>query len=264
MSTGKGLTFDENAARGIERMYSTPDVVGQRARFLQLVAAKPGEYVLDVGMGPGFLTHDLAPIVGERGLVAGVDSSAVMVELAKKRCEGRGPLELQLGDATQLPFGDANFDAVVSTQVYEYVADMPRALAEVHRVLRPNGRLFILDTDWDSVVWNTADPARMRRVMDAWDDHLHDAHLPAKLPALLERAGFAPTHVEAIPIVNAALHPHCYSHGILGAIASFVPGHRGVEADEARAWASELRDLGARGEYFFSINRYVFGAVKRR
>jgi ubiquinone/menaquinone biosynthesis C-methylase UbiE len=244
-------------------MYSTPDVVGQRARFLQLLAAKPREYVLDVGMGPGFLTYDLAPIVGPQGLVAGVDSSAVMVELAKKRCEGRGPCEFKLGDATLLPFGDANFDAVVGAQVYEYVADMPRALAEVRRVLRPNGRVFILDTDWDSVVWNTADPSRMRRVMDAWDDHLHDPHLPAKLPAMLERAGFGVTHLEAIPIVNAALHSHCYSHGILAAIASFAPGHRGVSADEAKAWATELRELGARGEYFFSINRYAFGAVKR-
>ena len=71
------------------------------------------------------------------------------------------------------------------------------------------------------------------------------------------------THVEVIPIVNAALHPHCYSHGILGAIAGFAPGHRGVSSEEARAWAAELRELGQRGEYFFSINRYAFGAVRR-
>jgi ubiquinone/menaquinone biosynthesis C-methylase UbiE len=258
-----GLVFDENAARGIERMYVTPDVVGQRARFLQMVAPRPGEHVLDVGMGPGFLTYDLAPMVGERGRVAGVDASAVMVELATKRCAGRGPCELALGDATQLPFDDACFDVVVSTQVYEYVADLPRALAEVRRVLRPSGRVFVLDTDWDSVVWNTRDAARMRRVLDAWDDHLHDPHLPPKLPALLERAGFALTHVEAIPIVNAALHANCYSHGILAAIAGFVPGHRGIGADEARAWAEELRELGRSGEYFFTIVRHVFGAVRR-
>lgn len=263
MTATQGLTFDENAARGIERMYVTPDVALQRARFLQLLAPKLGERLLDIGMGPGFLTYDLAPIVGERGLVAGIDSSAVMVELATKRCEGRGPCEFQLASATELPFGDASFDAVTSTQVYEYVADMERALAELHRVLRPAGRVFILDTDWDSVVWNTGDPARMRRVMDAWDDHLHDPHLPAKLGALLTRAGFTLTHVEVIPIVNAALHPHCYSHGILGAIAGFVPGHRGVVTEEAKAWAAELRQLAARGEYFFSINRYAFGAVKR-
>jgi len=259
---GKGLTFDAAAARSIEKLYVTPDVVLQRARFVQLLAPRAGEYILDVGTGPGFLTHDLAPIVGERGLVAGVDSSPVMVELARKRCEGRGPCELRLGDATALPFGDASFDAVTGVQVYEYVADIEKALAETWRVLRPHGRVLILDTDWDSVVWNTSDPARMRRVLDAWDDHLHDPHLPAKLPALLARAGFAVTHVEVIPIVNAALHAHCYSHGILAAIAGFAPGHRGVTAEEAKAWAADLRELGARGEYFFSINRYAFGGVR--
>ena len=262
MASVGGLTFDETAARSIERVYATPDVVLQRARFVQLLAPKPGERILDVGMGPGFLTYDLAPIVGEHGLVAGIDSSAVMVELANKRCEGRGPCELQLGDATALPFDDASFDAVTSAQVYEYVPDMEKALAEVRRVLRPGGRAFILDTDWDSVVWNTGDPARMRRVLDAWDDHLHDPHLPAKLAALLGRAGFAVTHIEVIPIVNASLHGHCFSHGILALIASFVPGHRGVTEPEAKAWAAELRELGMRGEYFFSVNRYCFGALK--
>jgi ubiquinone/menaquinone biosynthesis C-methylase UbiE len=262
VASSSGITFDAAAARGIEKLYVTPDVVLQRARFLQLLAPRAGESILDVGTGPGFLAHDLAPIVGERGLVAGVDSSAVMIELAKQRCAGRGRCDFRLGDATALPFDEARFDAVTSTQVYEYVADIEKALGEAHRVLRPRGRVFILDTDWDSVVWNTGDPARMRRVLDAWDDHLHDPHLPAKLPALLARAGFAVTQIEVIPIVNAALHAHCYSHGILGMIASFVPGHRGVDVDEAKAWAAELRELAERGEYFFSINRYAFGAVR--
>ena len=262
MSSQPGLTFDAAAARRIERIYSTPDVAGQRARFLQLLAPRPGERILDVGIGPGFLTYDLLPIVGNDGLVAGVDFSPVMVELAKQRCAGRGPLDFQVADATALPFADASFDAVTSCQVYEYVPDLEKALAEVRRVLRPGGRVFILDTDWDSVVWNTAQPERMRRVLAAWDEHLHDPHLPAKLPTLLGRAGFRTTHVDVIPILNAALHPHCFSHGILATIASFVPGHGGVTEPEAKAWAAELRELGARGEYFFSVNRYAFGAVK--
>jgi SAM-dependent methyltransferase len=262
MSTQPGLTFDAAAARGIERIYMTPDVLAQRARFLQLLAPRPGERILDVGIGPGFLTYDLLPVVGESGLVAGVDFSPVMIELAKQRCAGRGPQDFRLAEATALPFGDESFDAVTSCQVYEYVTDLEKALAEVRRVLRPGGRIFVLDTDWDSVVWNTANPARMRRVLEAWDEHLHDPHLPAKLGSLLTRSGFRLTHVEIIPILNAALHPHCYSHGIQQAIASFVPGHRGVTEPEAKAWAAELRELGARGEYFFSVNRYAFGAVK--
>ncbi len=86
---------------------------------------------------------------------------------------------------------------------------------------------------------------------------------PPSFPHLLARAGFALTHVEVIPIVNASLHPHCYSHGILGGIAGFASARGGIPADEAEAWAAEQFELAARGEYFFSINRYVFGAISR-
>lgn len=48
-----------------------------------------------------------------------------------------------MGDAVRLPAADGAFDAAVSTQVYEYVADMPAALAELHRVLKPGGRIVI-------------------------------------------------------------------------------------------------------------------------
>lgn len=61
------------------------------------------------------------------------------------------------GGAEALPCADGAFDAVVSTQVQEYVADVLGAFGEVRRVLRPGGRVVVLDTDRDSVVWHAAD-----------------------------------------------------------------------------------------------------------
>jgi arsenite methyltransferase len=256
------LDFDDAAAKGVERIYQTPDVVGQRARFLAALDLQPGERVLDVGVGPGLLACDMAAAVGEGGRVAGIDPSASMLEMARRRCAGQPWTDFRPGEAAKLPFDDGSFDAVVSTQVYEYVADIGAALAEARRVLRPGGRLLVLDTDWDSVVWNTADRARMRRVLDAWDDHLHDPHLPATLGRRLRDAGFEPTRREVIPIVNSSLHPGTYSFGMLAVIQSFVAGRRGVAPEEAAAWAAELRALGEAGDYFFSINRYLFAGVR--
>jgi arsenite methyltransferase len=73
----------------------------------------------------------------------------------------------------------------------------------------------------------------------------------------LRRAGFAVEHVETLTILNPRLHEDTYSHGIIGLIRSFV-ARRDMQAAEAEAWELELRELGARDEYFFSLGRFVF------
>jgi SAM-dependent methyltransferase len=256
------IDFDEDAARGLERIYRTPDVVAQRVRVLEALALRPGERVLDVGVGPGLLAEDMARTVGSEGHVAGIDLSEAMLEMTRRRCVEQTWTEFRVADATKLPHADESFDALVSTQVYEYVANMDAALAEASRVLRPGGRIVVLDTDWDSVVWNTQDRARMRRVLDAWDAHLHDPHLPTTLGARLQRAGLRNQRQEVIPLLNTSLHPHTYSFGIQLAIHGFVKQNGGVSPEEADAWLAELRELGAREDYFFSINRYLFTASK--
>src|SRR3954449_6245897 len=115
------LQFDENAARRLQRMYSTPDVVQQRAEVLALLAARPGERVLDVGSGPGFLVASLADAVGDGGAVRGIDPSEPMNAVARELIATRPWAMIDTGDASDLPCPDGSFDAAVSTQVYEYV-----------------------------------------------------------------------------------------------------------------------------------------------
>src|SRR3954449_95967 len=93
------LRFDENAARSIQRLYSTPDVVHQRAEVLALLAAQPGERVLDVGSGPGFLVASLADAVGPHGAVHGVDPSEPMNAAARELVGTRPWARIDDGDA---------------------------------------------------------------------------------------------------------------------------------------------------------------------
>jgi ubiquinone/menaquinone biosynthesis C-methylase UbiE len=256
------IDFDR-AAQAVERLYLTPDVVGQRIRFLDALALRPGERVLDVGVGPGLLAYDMAATVGKSGFVAGIDLSESMLAMTRQRCAEQPWSEFRLGDATKLPFEDASFDALTSTQVYEYVPDMRLALAEAHRVLRPGGRIWIIDTDWDSFVCATSDPALQRRVLEAWDEHLYDPHLPATLGVKLRDAGFHLDRVETVPMLNTTHHAHTYGHGILSMIAGFVSGRGDVTPQDAERWADDIRQRGQDGAYFFSVNRYLFGATRR-
>ena len=252
------LEFDDETARQVELVYMTPDVVEQRLITRDALGLQPGERVLDVGSGPGFLAAEMAEAVGPGGGVHGVDPSESMLALSARRDTAA---QFQAGGALDLPFEDASFDAAVSTQVLEYVEDVPPALAEARRVLRPGGRLLVLDTDWASIVWHSSDDERMERVLDAWTEHLADPYLPRRLGRLLQDAGFEPPSCAVVPLLNRGYDPDTYSAGLLPIVAAFVSGRRGVSEEEAAAWADDLAGLS--DDYFFSLNRYQFLATAR-
>src|SRR5262249_48759 len=152
-------------------VYLTPDVVAQRGATLKILELRAGERILDIGSGPGLLAYDMAATAGPQGRLCGIDTSEPMLAMARNRCAGQPWAEVRQASPPPLPYPDASFDVAVSTQVYEYIADIPAALAELYRVLRPGGRAVIVDTDYGSLVIYTEDKARMARVLAAWNEH---------------------------------------------------------------------------------------------
>ena len=255
-----GLQFDPEVSQQIESVYRTPDVVEQRRVVRAALALRPGDRVLDVGVGPGLLAAEMAAEVGPDGRICGIDISESMLAIAGTRTEvpGGPRIELELATVARIPHPAESFDVVVSTQVFEYVDDVAGALVEVRRVLRPAGRVVLLDTDWGSLVWRSSDDERMARVLTAFEDHLADPHLPQTLADVLATSGFTLTHEQVVPILNTAYDARTYSAGLIDIVSEFVPGHAGVTEEEAQAWADDLRSMGP--SYFFSLNRYLFVA----
>lgn len=175
-----GLEFTEEAARQLERLYLTRDVVAQRSETIKQLALSHGERVLDVGCGPGFLCESMADIVGRDGVVIGIDISSDLIALCKRRSPPKW-LSYGIGDATQLAQADGSFDAVVCTQVAEYIPEVNRTLSEAFRVVKRGGRAMFVATDWDSVVWHSETPHRMALVLKSWEEHCAHPHLPRSL-----------------------------------------------------------------------------------
>ncbi len=114
-----------------------------KRRAMELCALRPGEDALDVATGTGDLAFLEETAVGPEGQVVGVDSCAAMLEVARRR--QRGAIDFREGDATDLRFPDASFDVVTIGFGLRNVADRGQALREFRRVLRPGGRLMVLD-----------------------------------------------------------------------------------------------------------------------
>ncbi|MEM9062242.1 MAG: methyltransferase domain-containing protein [Pseudomonadota bacterium] len=251
---------DENAA-AIEAAYRGHDVVAQRAETLARLAVQPGEHVLDVGAGPGFLAMEIADQTGPTGRVLGIDIAEAMIRRATARND-RPWLSYALGDATGLPVEAASFDAVVSTQVAEYMTDLTPFCAEIARVLKPGGRTLILTTDWDGLAWHSEDPDRMARVLEVQRGSVAQSNVPRILAPYLQRAGLEVTGASCFEIVNLDRRPGAYSEGHVKFTLDFVREHGDIREDELSAWADEQETLEAKGAYFFSVGRYIFEARK--
>jgi len=260
---GALLQFDEKALRHLEVTYRAPEVAAQRRVLLEAVAARPGERALDIGCGPGFVTEELARAVGSAGAVHAMDNSESSVAMARQRCAAFSNVQFELAGATQLPYPNDHFDLAVSTQVYEFVPDVPKALSELHRVLRPGGRAAIIDTDWHTILWHSTDPIRMARILKAWDEHLAHPVLPRTLIPMLRDAGFSVRACKVIPYLDTEYKPEGYSHNMTKTLRRFVRDRQGITNQEAEAWAEELQALAGAGNYFFCLNRYLFLADKQ-
>lgn len=107
--------------------------------------------VLDVGCGNGYV---LAKYAQEGATVTGVDITPTAIDLCRKRFEGLGLVgDFRIAQAEQLPFGDATFDCVCSMGVLHHVPDTAKAVAEIHRVLKPGGRLIVMFYHRDSALY---------------------------------------------------------------------------------------------------------------
>jgi ubiquinone/menaquinone biosynthesis C-methylase UbiE len=137
----KSVEFFTSSAGQWDRMRD--EMFGNRFHLAAFAAfADPDATVGDLGCGTGQVSAAIAPFVGR---VIGVDASAAMLQAARKRLQEHPNVELRRGELEAIPVDDSYLDAATMMLVLHHVPEPARALADVSRVLKPGGRLVLVD-----------------------------------------------------------------------------------------------------------------------
>ena len=225
----------------------------------------PGARVLDVGCGPGTDTLPLAAFVGPNGRVTGIDFDPAMVAEADRRAREAGVadrVDHHQADATTLPFGDGEFDAVRSERLLQHLRDPEAALREMVRVARPGGWVVVMDTDWGTRSVDADDPDLERRMARVLAERcLANGYSGRRLYGFAHRAGLADLSVDVVPL--QVTDPGLWRVLSRWETASEVAVDSGaMTADEVRRLGESWTAKGGEGT-FFAVTSMVLVAGRK-
>jgi ubiquinone/menaquinone biosynthesis C-methylase UbiE len=176
--------------------------------MLRAVGLAPGAAVVEIGCGPGFVTGALARVAAP-GPAFGIDTSTQLLDIARTVVAPEHPnLGFVDGDACVTGLPDASVDLVYNRLLYQHLTAPLDALREAKRVLRPGGKVCVVDVD---DAWLTLEPScpAFERLTEAAQTGQRrrggDRHIGRKLPALMTQAGFSAVTVEVLAVSSLDL-----------------------------------------------------------
>jgi ubiquinone/menaquinone biosynthesis C-methylase UbiE len=161
-------------------------------RYLSSIL-KPGIKVLDIGCATGFISKDIANLVGKNGKVIGIDNTESLILSGRESHQNVTNLELIHVDIFDFN-PEEKFDLIVSARVLQWLSNPKEALIKMKSLLKPNGQISILDYDHTNLIWNPAPPESMQEFYKTFLKWRADAgmnnSIAEDLPKLLEEVGF--------------------------------------------------------------------------
>ena len=230
----------------LEFLDNQPNIKSFRAEAAKRMNLAAGLKVLDLGCGIGGATLPIADVTGPTGLVAGVDISSALVEVAKRRAGNRPGLEFRVGEAGAIPYPNAFFDIARTERVFLYVPDRIAAVREMKRVVKPGGHVCLIDTDIDSSAIYSKKPALTRKLTSVVAASVPNPNSGRELPALARQAGLKDIRTETFAIAS----PYEFLRRVMtGALAKAAEDGI-VPRSEVDEWLAEQASLDASGDFF--------------
>ncbi|MFC1432074.1 methyltransferase domain-containing protein [Streptacidiphilus sp. N1-3] len=224
------------------------------------LAARPGERAMDIGAGTGSETQVLASAVGSDGDATGVEPHPGLREVAEQRASASGSTARFVdGNALDLPVADAAVDLVWCERVFQHLDEPERAAAEIARVLRPGGRVALLDSDWGTTLLHPGEPAVVAALTGGALAAAANPQAGRRLPAQLAEAGLVVDEIGSQSLVQ----DHRRVNWAIVRMLAETAVRRGLITEEQRdTLYADLTAAAAKGALHMSVT--MFGVLAHR
>jgi SAM-dependent methyltransferase len=229
-----------------------------------LLRLRPGERILDVVCGCGDDLRELATLVAPNGCAIGIDRSQSMIEEARRRNAGcELPLQFELGDAGYLRWHSDYFDACCSDRVFQHLPDPEQTLSEMLRVLKPGGRVLVVDRDWGMVAVDASDAQTTRVVLNRACEGIRNGRMGKGLCGLFKKLGVINTVVQTKSI---SINSFSVADTLLD--LRVVLGHaiaeKLVSQDLGAKWLNDLLERDAAGKFCATLSLCIACGMKKQ
>lgn len=243
--------------RILDNQAALPGVVRMREWARAALALRPGETALDLGSGTGTEVVELAALVGESGRAIGIDPNPSMLTVARERAADM-KAEFIEGSAYDLPLPDASVDAVRCERVYQHLDDPAKATAEIARVLRPGGRVVLIDSDWSTAIFHPGDPEVVTALQQRMATNSPNRNSGRQLRGRLVDAGLVIDDIgsEAVIWEPESILP------MFTAVTERGVADGLITADQRDRVLADVRRAAETGDYHFSVTMFAVVAHK--
>jgi ubiquinone/menaquinone biosynthesis C-methylase UbiE len=248
-----------NMAAFLEERSRLPDQSEVNGWIRDALAPASGERLLEVGCGSGALCRLMVPFVAPNGHITGLDISPDMIAVARRHVAQAGlsdRVTFDAGAAESLPYADDVFDGVFAARLMLHVERPEVVLREMTRVVRPPGRIVLMDWDWETVAVDHPDRELTRRILH-WrcDHHGGNNWSGRQLRRLMLDAGLRDMRVT--PVVTVVHEANTSLTQSLWRAAQVSRDGGAITSAEHDRWVGELEaHLGA-GTFFASIVYFI-------
>jgi SAM-dependent methyltransferase len=236
----------------LDLLAQMPAVRRLRAWGLERLDPQSGMTAVDVGCGTGGDAQGLAVTVAPDGRAIGVDVSTAMISEARRRAQAVGnPAQFETGAADALPLGDSSVDVLRCERVLQHVPDPAACVAEMQRVLRPGGRVALIDTDWRSLTLWPGTFTVTSGIRDGWVASCVSPAAGAQLGGLLAGNGFTEVRVTADVLLFRSADADDRPPVTLMAANAVRTGF--VSQAVVDDWLTQVRTASATGEFLAMV-----------